>query len=155
MQFILSFSSYFEIYTILCNHVIAEMFFIEVFKKKYGNKLNQISYCFKSCCNLVDPSHLVVFISNVSYNSDLLSCLSEPFVLVKWDYSAVDKHNKILPRKYLIFMFHFIVYRHSHWIYILIWEGMVIYFIRSTELEAKTSQFGFYFFSKQFDGLYS
>ena len=74
--------------------------------KKFGNKLSQISYCFKTCCNLVDLSHLVVFISNVSYNFDLLSCLSEPFVLVKWDYSAVDKHNKILPRKYLIFMFH-------------------------------------------------
>ena len=57
--------------------------FLLKFLKKYGNKLNQISYCFKSCCNLVDPSHLVVFISNVSYNSDLLSCLSEPFVLVK------------------------------------------------------------------------
>ena len=51
--------------------------------KKFGNKLSQISYCFKTCCNLVDLSHLVVFISNVSYNFDLLSCLSEPFVLVK------------------------------------------------------------------------
>ena len=61
---------------------LLKCFLFEVFKK-YGNKLNQISYCFKSCCNLVDPSHLVVFISNVSYNSDLLSRLSEPFVLVK------------------------------------------------------------------------
>ena len=80
-------------------------FHLKIFQKD-ENKLSQISYCFKTCCNLVDLSHLVVFISNVSYNFDLLSCLSEPFVLVKWDYSAVDKHNKILPRKYLIFMFH-------------------------------------------------
>ena len=57
-------------------------FHLKIFQKD-ENKLSQISYCFKTCCNLVDLSHLVVFISNVSYNFDLLSCLSEPFVLVK------------------------------------------------------------------------